>query len=743
MGMVWRHGGAGHPVIIGPVDVAKGLNEAQREAVLRGDGPVLVLAGAGSGKTRVLTRRVAHLISSGVPPWRIIALTFTNKAAHEMQSRVASFTDGRAGELWVSTFHSACVRLLRPHAELLGYTGHFTVIDGDDQRALARACLKDLQISDRRFPPGAMLASISRWKNEGADPNAAAAGARDFFEHEAARVYRAYQSRLMQSNAVDFDDLLVLVVRLFREQRDVAERYAERFQHVLVDEYQDTNRAQYEIVHALSARHRNLFVVGDADQSVYGWRGADIRNILDFERDFPDARIIKLEQNYRSTQRILDAAGAVIRHNKERRERDLWSDLGRGEPVRFFCGFDERAEADFVVNEIRQLAARDGRSANDFAVLYRTHAQSRVLEEAFLARGVPYHIVGGVKFYERKEIKDALAYLRLAANPYDQVSFERIANVPRRGLGPSTVRKVLDAARTGPVFETLADPASLPGVTRAQAARLAELGRLLRRLHDRAPRAPVAELVRDLIEESGYRDELLAEADPRDLSRLENLEELVNVASAFPAKPDGTQLDDFLAEAALVSEADAYDETRPAVTFLTLHSAKGLEFPVVFLVGMEERIFPHSRSIEEDTVEEERRLCYVGMTRAKERLYLTCARRRMLYGDTELREPSRFLAEVGADGLEPVDGSAPLDSWSNAVGAGGRQAAAFVHRTDADASLGEPSTWLPGDRVRHALWGAGTVVAVRGQGGEAEVTVAFQGAGVRRLLVRYAKLEPA
>ncbi|MBX5476760.1 MAG: UvrD-helicase domain-containing protein, partial [Clostridia bacterium] len=642
------------------MDIVAGLNEAQRAAVTHGDGPLLILAGAGSGKTNVLTRRIAWLLQRGVPPDGIIALTFTNKAANEMKERVRRWAGAKAADLWVSTFHSACVRILRPHAERLGYGRSFTVVDADDQRALVRACLKDLDLSDKRFPPGAVLSAISQWKAELVTPEEALRGAGDFFRHEAARVYGRYQARLQEANAVDFDDLLMLTVRLFEQHPDVARQYADRFQHVLVDEYQDTNRTQYRIVRALSAIHRNVFVVGDADQSIYGWRGADIRNILDFERDFPDASVIRLEQNYRSTQNILDAASRVIAHNRQRREKRLWSDLGPGEPVAFHCAWDEMAEADFVVGEIERLVAREGRSYADFAVLYRTHAQSRILEEACLRRGVPYHIVGGLKFYERKEVKDVLAYVRLAANPHDWLSFERIVNVPRRGVGPATLERIRAARGVRPIYEALEEAGAIPGIQARAAAELAKLGALLRDLAERASKVPVAELVRAAIEESGYRQDLLADGSPQALARVENLDELLTVAHSFVGSEPGAQLEEFLAEVALVSEADAYDPERPAVALMTLHAAKGLEFPVVFLVGMEERVFPHGRSIDEGNVEEERRLCYVGMTRARERLYLTCARRRSLFGEVQLHEPSRFLEEVGEEFLQPVAGSPAL-----------------------------------------------------------------------------------
>ncbi|MBX6350426.1 MAG: UvrD-helicase domain-containing protein [Clostridia bacterium] len=722
-----------------------GLNEAQRQAVLHGAGPVLVVAGAGSGKTRVLTLRIAHLVAQGVPAWRILAVTFTNKAAREMQERVLGIVGEAARDLWVLTFHAACLRILRAHAPLVGLPPRFTVLDADDQRAVVRAALRTLGLDERSYAPGAVASLISRWKNDGLDAEAASAEAGDPFRKAAARVYRRYAERLSEAGAVDFDDLLLLTLRLFEAHPDVRARLAERFLHVLVDEYQDTNPAQYRIVRALAERHQNLFVVGDADQSIYGWRGADIRNILEFERDFPDARVIRLEQNYRSTQAILDAAASVIRHNLERRERELWSELGPGEPVRFFCAWDDRAEAEFVADEIGRLIREGGRSASDFAVLYRTHAQSRAFEEAFLLRGLPYQVVGGLKFYERREIKDVLAYLRLVENPYDVVSFERIANVPRRGLGPRTIARLLAARGEGSIVDALLRADAVAGLGGRQKVALRELGELLAELAELAQRLGVAELVEEVLRRTRYREELRAEASPQDLSRLENLEELVNVARAFPARTDGSHLGDFLAEAALVSEADSHDPGRPAVSLMTLHTAKGLEFPVVFLVGLEERTFPHARSLEEGNLEEERRLCYVGMTRAKERLYLTMARRRALYGGLDWREPSRFLAEVGKERLHPVGGGALWgeDADGSPGAALGARQSDFAGRSDPSERNREWRSWAPGDRVRHALWGPGTVVAVTGEAGDAEVTVAFQGVGLRRLLVRYARLEPA
>ncbi|MBX6377697.1 MAG: UvrD-helicase domain-containing protein, partial [Clostridia bacterium] len=633
------------------------LNEAQQQVVTHPGGPLLVLAGAGSGKTRVLTRRVAYLLLKGVSPHRILAITFTNKAAREMRDRLVELVGPVAQELWVSTFHSACVRILRRHAEAAGYGRNFVIFDTDDQRTVVRNCLRELGLNDRQWPPGAVLAAIGRAKDALLDPDALRARARGFRDHQLADIYERYQEALRRNNALDFDDLIAVTVRLLEEHPDIGEAWADRFQHICVDEYQDTNRAQYRLVRRLAERHRNLLAVGDADQSIFGWRGADLTNILDFEADFPDARVVKLEQNYRSTGTILAAADQVIARNRMRRERRLWTQRGSGEPIGLIEAWDEVEEAEAVAGECQRLVLAEGYRWGDIAVLYRTHAQSRPFEEVFLRRGLPYRIVGGLKFYDRKEVKDLLAYLRLIVNPADAVSLERIANVPRRGVGPASLGRLSAfAAQAGlPVGLALERASEVPGLGGGQAAALAALGRLLAEWRRLATALPPFELIQDVLDRSGYREALVAEGTLEAQTRLENLEELLTVAREFQAlQPDGN-LEDFLAAVALVADTDMHQEGEDAVTLMTLHASKGLEFPVVFLAGMEEGVFPHARSLDEPAeLEEERRLCYVGMTRAQDRLYLSYARRRTLFGGLREAPPARFLREFEPSLTVPV-----------------------------------------------------------------------------------------
>lgn len=697
------------------MNILSSLNPAQRSAVEHGYGPLLVLAGAGSGKTRVLTYRIAYLIYHlKVPPRNILAITFTNKAAREMRERVAALLPEAAHDLWVATFHATCARILRREITVLGYDPRFAIYDEDDQQTLIRDCLGELDLDERSYPPAAFRSAISWAKNWLIGPDAYAARASDWYGELVARVYRIYQERLQANNAVDFDDLLMLTVRLFQEHPEVLARWRDRFQHILVDEYQDTNHAQYVLVNLLAAQHKNLFVVGDPDQSIYGWRGADITNILNFERDYPDAKVIKLEQNYRSTARILNAANSVIRHNAARKEKRLWTARGDGPPLVVYCGADEKAEAHFVADRVRELVRSEGRSYREFAVLYRTHAQSRALEEVLLREGIPYVIVGGLRFYERKEIKDVMAYLRVVANPADSLSLVRIINTPRRGIGKVSVQRLFNYAReTGltPVA-ALAHAESIPGLTRKVATKMKRLGEILGELA--AHEGPVTELVRMVYDRTGYWQELVNEGTVEAETRMENLLEFLTVTHAFDTSTGGT-LDEFLAELALLTDIDRYDERADAVTLMTLHSAKGLEFPVVFLVGMEESIFPHARALyEPHELEEERRLCYVGITRAQERLYLTYCTQRMLYGRYCENEPSRFLEEIPPELVQ---------TWEDAP----RETPAFA----------------PGDRVRHRMWGEGVVVGLEGVGDDAQVRVAFPEQGVKTLLVRYAPLERA
>ncbi|MBE3574406.1 MAG: UvrD-helicase domain-containing protein [Firmicutes bacterium] len=645
------------------------LNEAQREAVQHGDGPLLILAGAGSGKTRVLTHRIAYLVQArGVPPQAILAVTFTNKAAAEMASRVESLLGHRAG-VWVSTFHALCVRILRQDGGLLPVGANITILDSADQLALMRECLKELNLDAKRFEPRNLLSAISRAKNELQTVDDLGNGRnRASFSvpvEVLANAWRRYQEKLIVNHACDFDDLLFWVVELFREHPEVLQRYQERWRYILVDEYQDTNRAQYVLVQLLARRYRNICVVGDDNQSIYAWRGADIRNILDFEKDYPDCKVVKLEQNYRSTQTILEAANHVIRHNRSRTDKELWTDRGKGHPIVVYAAPDERAEAIWVAREIMRRQSAEGRSLADFAVLYRTNAQSRSFEEALMASGVAYRVLGALRFYERREIKDILAYLRVIYNPADQLSLARIINVPKRGIGPATWEKVAAlAAESGmAAADLLASHRPLPGVGAQAEKALRRLGQQLQNWRQAALALPVSQLVQQVLRESGYLALLEADQTVEGKGRVENLEEFTRLADEFSTQygPGVEGLAALLERSALLSEADNYDENEEAVVLMTLHAAKGLEFPIVFMVGMEEGTFPLHRAADSpEEMEEERRLCYVGITRARESLYFTLARTRRIYGSQEERMPSTFLEEVPPELWVEAEGSVGL-----------------------------------------------------------------------------------
>ncbi|MDK2930364.1 MAG: ATP-dependent helicase UvrD/PcrA [Bacillota bacterium] len=780
--------------------ILEDLNPVQRQAACHTEGPLLILAGAGSGKTRVLTHRIAYLIGEkGVFPDNILAVTFTNKAANEMRDRVARLVGPWSRSVWVSTFHAFCARALRRDIDRLGIPKGFTIFDEADQKSAMKRALRELGIDETRFQPEGVLAAVSAAKNELIGPEEYRKQAHGFWQETVARIYPVYQQVLRESNALDFDDLLVETVRLFREHPSVLEWYQKQLKYILVDEYQDTNHAQYELVNLLAAEHRNICVCGDPDQSIYRWRGADIRNILEFEHDYPDATVIKLEQNYRSTQVILDIANQVIARNRSRKEKNLWTTNCRGREAVYYEAWDERDEAAFVASEIEQ-AVRKGRRPDDFVVLYRTNAQSRVFEETFLGMGLPYKVVGGLKFYERKEIKDILAYLKLILNPDDLVSLSRVVNVPRRGVGEATLAKYVSYAKEArvPLVFALDDPAgAVSGVTSKARAALSEFASLIRGLAEIADKLPVSEIAKRVIDGSGYlkalREERTVEAD----TRAENIKELLSVTREFDARDSEHRgLAGFLEEVTLATDVDLLDEEQEGVTLMTLHAAKGLEFPVVFLVGMEEGLFPHSRTLDdEDELEEERRLCYVGITRAKEALYFTRARQRLLYGEIVVNEPSRFLEDVPEDLCRNVT-RRPGSGWGLVrrvlaepawYGGGGGGAERWLHsqsepdeeeterrpkrrfelrqdvrglgpgdslprvprRSKSGAvppAHGNPETttsYRPGDRVKHGEWGVGTVVSAEGEGRNAIVTVAFPGLGVKRLAVAYAPLEPA
>jgi DNA helicase II / ATP-dependent DNA helicase PcrA len=704
------------------------LNPAQREAVLHTEGPVLVVAGAGSGKTRVLTRRIAHLLGAvGVKPPEILAITFTNKAAGEMRERVGDLVGPPARAAWVMTFHSACGRILRREAQRLGYRSNFTIYDQADQIRLVKRCLEELERDPKRFTPRGIHSQISNAKNTLVGPEEYTERVASFYDQTVAEVYDLYQKRLFASNAVDFDDMLFLTVDVLERFPEAREKWQAAFRYVLVDEYQDTNHAQYRLLQLLAEQHRNVFAVGDPDQSIYGFRGADIRNVLEFEHDFPGSYSIALEQNYRSTQHILDAANGVIRHNRERKEKNLWSDLGDGDPVRVVEVEDEHAEARYVAAEIA-LLVEEGFSGSEVAVFYRTNAQSRVLEDVLVRQGVAYQVIGGPRFYERAEIKDLVAYLQVLDNPYDAVSLLRIANRPRRGIGDTSLARLQTWAdqREISLWEATAE-AELAGVGAAPQKALKAFRGAIESLMSAAQELEVPELIEEVLVRSGYRESLEAERTIEAQGRLENLEELVSVAREWRETAEDTTLSAFLQEISLYSDQDAIRGDGSLVTLMTIHNAKGLEFRAVYLIGMEEGIFPHSRSIEEQGIEEERRLCYVGMTRARERLTLLHASSRMLRGMRDHNLPSRFLDEV-PDGHVERERLRPA-SWS---GYNAPRQSRIAPREDVP-DLGT------GDSVRHSTLGEGVVVQIEPGG---LVTVRFADDGSeRKLVLEYAPLE--
>jgi DNA helicase-2/ATP-dependent DNA helicase PcrA len=708
--------------VASPEQYLADLNPTQREAVLTTEGPLLVIAGAGSGKTRVLTYRVAHLMNAvGAKPNEILAITFTNKAAGEMKERLQRLL-GRTGQgLWILTFHAACGRILRREAQRLGYRSNFTIYDQADQVRLVKQCLEELERDPKRFTPRGIHNQISQAKNRLISPDEYANQVQSFYDQTVADVYQLYQRRMFASNAVDFDDLLMLTVDVLERFPDVREKWQKAFRYILVDEYQDTNHAQYRLLQLLAEKHQNLMAVGDPDQSIYAFRGADINNILDFERDFPGTRTIALEQNYRSTNSILDAANTVISNNRERKPKELWSELGDGEPVRVLEVEDEHAEARFVAAGIAALV-EEGFSGDEVAIFYRTNAQSRVLEDVLVRQGVGYQVIGGPRFYERAEIKDAIAYLQVIDNPYDAVSLQRIANRPRRGIGDSSLARLQTwADAQGRSLWEATEFAEEAGVGAAPLRAVQGFRTLMQSLQSGALELPVSELLERTLERSGYLEALEAERTIEALGRLENLQELVGVAREYQEREDEPSLSHFLQEISLYSDQDAIRE-ESLVTLMTLHNAKGLEFRAVYLIGMEEGIFPHSRSIEEQGIEEERRLAYVGMTRAREQLTLTHASSRSLWGSRGYNLPSRFLDELPSsierERLRPA-------SWSS-YGAQG-----VAPREDV------PSL-STGDSVRHGTLGEGVVTQIEAGG---VVTVRFADGSERRLMLDYAPLE--
>ncbi len=744
------------------MDYLKNLNPPQREAVLHGDGPLLILAGAGSGKTRVITCRIAHLIRErGVDPYNILAVTFTNKAANEMRERLERMIDmpvargvGYRG-MWISTFHSACVRILRQYIERLGYKRHFVIYDEADRSALIKACASDLRIDTERYQPRAIGAKISALKNnltvaEQFTKTSAGFG----FDEAVSRVYALYEQKLTESGSLDFDDLLMLTVRLFEQHRDVLGYFQNLFHHVLIDEYQDTNHAQYRLVRLLASERKNLCVVGDDDQSIYRFRGADLSNILNFEKDYPDAKVIKLEQNYRSTQNILEAAGAVVARNLGRKHKELWTQKRGGDKIICYKAQDEKDEARFICRMLQQ-ETDEGRGLREMAVLYRTNAQSRALEDALRNRGIPYRIFGGLRFYDRKEIKDIMAYLRVLQNPSDLVSLRRIINVPARGIGDTTIEKLEQAAAESGIglYQAAIDP-DIAVITQSAKKKLHQFTAMIERMRSSLATMTITDLVRRVIHESGYGAALEQEKNVESRIRLENLNELLTATEDFQEQNSDASLSAFLDQVALITDSEEQSEAErrrgssDTVTLMTLHNAKGLEFSVVFMAGMEEGLFPHSRSAESDEdLEEERRLCYVGITRAKERLIMTHATERRLYGYPQANLVSRFIQEIPEEAMEKIGGYdldfSPIKDHSKwNPGFIGFHKEEAVPETFAGTKKSEADKrYYRGAVVRHAKFGLGTVQRSEGSGDDLKISVSFPGHGVKTLAVKYANLE--
>lgn len=724
------------------------LNDRQCEAVKHTEGPLLITAGAGSGKTKVLTCRIAHLLELGVAPYRILAITFTNKAAKEMKERVTNLVGAQADSIWLSTFHSFCAKLLRFEVDgFHGYTRNFTIYDSSDQLVLVKDCLKKLNLDDKQFTPRSVLGTISSAKNVLMDAKAFAAKASDFYEQKVADVYAMYQEKLRENNAVDFDDLLFLAVRLLQENEEVREKYQSRFQYILVDEYQDTNHAQYALTKILAARWRNICVVGDADQSIYAWRGADIRNIIDFTRDYPDAASIKLEQNYRSTKTILHAANAVIDNNESRPKKTLWTENPTGNKIIHYQAQTEHDEADYIAGVIYNRHEISHEPYGDMAILFRTNAQSRVLEEKLMRYAIPYTMVGGTKFYDRKEIKDVLAYLRLLYNPEDSLSLTRIINVPKRNIGATTMEHVAAYAEAQGIslFEALSSTDEIPVTKRAKAS-LENFAAMIFDLLNDIEGKDVLSLIEMVIKQTGYGDMLDKEAehDPQGESRKENVGEFLSVAKDYmDSNPEGN-LQDFLENVALVSDVDDFESSDSKVTLMTLHAAKGLEFPVVFLTGLDEGLFPHSRTLMDPAqVEEERRLAYVGITRAERQLYVTNAVTRTMYGRISAYMPSRFLAEIPPQFMEDYHRKSAMPQ-SRTTAVPGKQRVSILTKPVASSlpkKHAVTDTFAKGDKVRHKIWGIGTVLDVIGEGPNMQMKIQFPTKGVRQVVVKYAPLE--
>ncbi|AII39038.1 ATP-dependent DNA helicase PcrA [Enterococcus lactis] len=739
-------------------ELLNGMNPRQKEAVLHTDGPLLLMAGAGSGKTRVLTHRIAYLIEEKeVNPWNILAITFTNKAAKEMKERVNAILASGGEDVWVSTFHSMCVRILRRDVDFIGYNRNFTIIDSSEQLTLMKRILKELNIDPKKYDPRSILGTISQAKNSLQTPQDFAKMQGSYYEEIAAKCYAAYQKELQYNQCMDFDDLIMNTIRLFEEHPDSLTYYQNKFHYIHVDEYQDTNHAQYTLVNLLAGRFRNLCVVGDADQSIYGWRGADMQNILDFEKDYPDAAVILLEQNYRSTKNILSAANQVIENNSNRKPKNLWTENKEGNKITYYRADNERDETRFIVDRMQEEIRSNHRNYGDFAILYRTNAQSRVMEETLLKANIPYKMVGGHKFYDRKEIKDILAYLNVLANPQDSISFERIVNSPKRGIGPGSIEKLRSFAslHEWPLLEA-AQNVELANIGGKAGQQLGSFGEMIQEVTQMIPYLTVTELTKEVLDRSGYLEDLKIQNTLEAQARIENLEEFLTVTQEFDKQFEQQNEEDadvpeekltvFLNDLALVSDIDNLEEDASQVTLMTLHAAKGLEFPVVFLIGLEEGVFPLSRALmEESELEEERRLAYVGITRAEEALYLTNAFSRTLYGRTQYNRPSRFVEEIDQElleieGMRPTPKKTPVFAKKTAYSYKQPETAVVSSKS---ATGGEKNSWKPGDKVKHKKWGLGTVVRVSGTSKDLELDVAFPSQGVKRLLAAFAPIEKA
>ena len=721
-----------------------GLNKEQQQAVQHTEGPLLILAGAGSGKTKVLTVRIAHLLAQGVNPYEILAITFTNKAAKEMKSRVEGLVGDVANRIWLSTFHSFCAKFLRFELDnFLGYNSNFTIYDTSDSQAVIKAALKALNLDDKYYPVGAMIAAISDAKNKLLFASDFRKQARDFYQQKVADVYEYYERELRKNNALDFDDLLLVAVKLLQSNEAVLDKYSKRFRYVMIDEYQDTNHAQYLLAKLLASHWKNIAVVGDADQSIYAWRGADIQNILDFEKDYPNCISIKLEQNYRSTKIILDAANAVIENNEGRPKKNLWTDKTEGAKIQHFTAQSEHEEAAFIGDTIAKKHDIHGVPYGDMAILYRTNAQSRVLEEALIKRALPYIMVGGTKFYDRKEIKDVLAYLRVLYNPFDDLSLLRIINVPKRSIGATTVAKLQDYARANgtSLFMTLTQLHLVDSIKGKTKEKLEEFGILIFTLVAEMEDRTVLDILESILDRTGYLAQLEESTDPQDQARAENIGELLSVAKDFQdTNPSGT-VEDFLEQVALVNDVDSFEQEESRVTLMTLHAAKGLEFPIVFLGGLEEGLFPHSRTLmNPEEIEEERRLAYVGITRAEKELYISNATTRTVFGRTSSYLPSRFIDEIPeelVDGLRakrkvPDDIKRHVPQHMSVTS---RPVTKPIVRNEVIAD------WKIGDTAIHSKWGNGKVINVAGEGAGMKLTIEFPTQGVRVVMAKFAPVK--